>query len=317
MNASELERRFSSLSVWERRGERAPHKPLLLLYALGRSLRGESRLIPFADVEQPVSRLLVDFGPPRRSVHPEYPFWWLQSDGVWEVRSEGHMENRVGHNSPKKSELIRLNAVGGLTPEVQRLLRRDPALVRKLAHILLDGHFPESVHEDILDATGLGDLPPTATRRDPAFRERVLVAYEWRCAVCSFDVRLRNASLGLDAAHIKWHQAGGPDRVENGLALCALHHKLFDRGAFTLTSERRVLLSEALHGSDGFHEILRWHGSALRPPQNPDWTPLREFIEWHRAQVFHALSARSQAIDREGEMVRPRRFERLAFRSGV
>ncbi len=163
----------------------------------------------------------------------------------------------------------------------------ESSLVRRLAHILLDAHFPESVHEDILDATGLGDLPPESGRRDPAFRERVLVAYEWRCAICSFDVRLRNTSLGLDAAHIMWHQAGGPDRVENGLALCALHHKLFDRGAFTLTTQRRVLLSEALHGSDGFPELLRWHGSALRPPQNLEWVPRPEFIEWHRAQVFH------------------------------
>lgn len=143
------------------------------------------------------------------------------------------------------------------------------------------------MHEDLLDATGLGDLPPAQSRRDPAFRERVLVAYEWRCAVCSFDVRLRNASIGLDAAHIKWHQAGGPDLEENGLALCVLHHKLFDRGAFSLSAERRILLSEQVHGSDGFPELLRWHGQPTRPPQNPIWKPNATYVAWHRAQVFH------------------------------
>ena len=48
----------------------------------------------------------------------------------------------------------------------------------------------------------------------------MLTAYEWRCAVCGLDVRLGSVSVALDAAHIRWHQAGGPDREGNGLALC-------------------------------------------------------------------------------------------------
>lgn len=288
MTPADLEERFGSLSVWERRGERAPHKPLLLLYALGRVLRKSQRLLPFTEIERPVAALLTDFGPPRLSVHPEYPFWWLQSDGVWEVKADSPMAPRSGHSDPKKSELARANAAGGFTSDVDRLLRRNPALVRRLADILLNAHFPESFHEDLLSATGLDDLPAIpGSRRDPAFRERILVAYERRCAICAFDVRLRNAPLGLDAAHIKWHQAGGPDKEPNGLALCVLHHKLFDRGAFSLTTDARVLLSQDLHGSDGFAELLRWHGARLRPPQNPIWAPDPAFIAWHRKQVFH------------------------------
>lgn len=288
MTPAELEERFASLSVWERRGERAPHKPLLLLYALGRAARTDQRLVPFTEIEKPVASLLTDFGPPRVSIHPEYPFWWLRTDGVWEVQADGPMASRSGHSDPKKSELVRAHAAGGFTPEVDRLLRRNPSLVRRLANILLDAHFPESVHEELLSAAALDDLPPApGSRRDPAFRERVLVAYERRCAICAFDVRLRNASLGLDAAHIKWHQAGGPDKEQNGLALCVLHHKLFDRGAFSLTDDARVLLSQDLHGSDGFAELLAWHGCKLRPPQNPIWAPDPTFIAWHRKQVFH------------------------------
>jgi HNH endonuclease len=58
----------------------------------------------------------------------------------------------------------------------------------------------------------------------------VLTAYEYRCAVCGFDVRLGSVSIALDAAHIRWHQAGGADLEKNGLALCVLHHKTFDLG---------------------------------------------------------------------------------------
>jgi putative restriction endonuclease len=77
--------------------------------------------------------------------------------------------------------------------------------------------------------------------------------------------------FALDAAHIRWHQAGGPDIEGNGLALCALHHKTFDLGAFTVR-EAVVLVSDTAHGTAGFEEWLMAHdGRPLRDPQRPDW----------------------------------------------
>ena len=40
---------------------------------------------------------------------------------------------------------------------------------------------------------------------------RVLVAYEYCCAVWGFDVRLGLVWVALGAAHIRWHQAGIPE----------------------------------------------------------------------------------------------------------
>lgn len=112
-------------------------------------------------------------------------------------------------------------------------------------------------------------------------------AYQRRCAVCSFDARLGDALVGIEAAHIRWHQAGVPPRVSNGLALCSLHHKLFDRGAFTLTEDRRVLVSEELSGSDATDQwVSRFHGAALRIPGSPAQTPDPVFVDWHQREVF-------------------------------
>ena len=83
----------------------------------------------------------------------------------------------------------------------------------------------------------------------------MLKDYEYRCAVCGFDVRLGSVSIALDAAHIRWHQAGGPDEETNGLALCVLHHKTFDLGAFTVAGGV-VLVSDQAHGTSGFRETL-------------------------------------------------------------
>ena len=40
--------------------------------------------------------------------------------------------------------------------------------------------------------------------------------------------------MGIEAAHIRWFNLCGPDVPDNGLALCALHYKLLDRGALGL-----------------------------------------------------------------------------------
>jgi putative restriction endonuclease len=124
-------------------------------------------------------------------------------------------------------------------------------------------------------------------QRDPQFRKRVLTAYEYCCAVCGLDLRLGSVSVALDAAHIRWHQAGGPDREDNGLALCVLHHKLFDLGAFTLGEEGRLLVSDQVHGTAGLHEsLLRHHGTVVRPPQRRAWRPNPAHLAWHGREVF-------------------------------
>ena len=89
-----LLKQFGNLNVWRRGDERAPHKPLLVLYALGQVQAGADRLIPFDRIEEPLTRLLEDFGPPRRSAHPELPFYHLQTDGVWDLEERVPLTRR-------------------------------------------------------------------------------------------------------------------------------------------------------------------------------------------------------------------------------
>ena len=56
---------------------------------MGRWSRGDAADIPFKEADGELTALLKEFGPPRRSFHPEYPFWRLQNDGVWVVHSAG------------------------------------------------------------------------------------------------------------------------------------------------------------------------------------------------------------------------------------
>jgi putative restriction endonuclease len=285
--------RFSKITVWKRGGERAPHKPLLILYALARLQRGEPRLAPFEELEEPLRQLLMDYGPPRKSFHPEYPFWHLQSDGLWEIPQvdelRADLERRSRHNNPPRSALLRVGAEGGLPRALYDQLRRRPDLVNEIAQRLLDDNWEPSVHEDILDAVGMLWIAAVAvrSRRSPAFRDTILRIYEHRCAVCGYDGMLGSAHLGIEAAHVRWHAAGGSDKEDNGLALCSFHHKALDLGAIGLDDDLHILVSQHIRGTQRVDEWLhRFSGLPLRPPQPGEPPPAAHNIRWHRTQVF-------------------------------
>ena len=212
--------------------------------------------------------------------------------------------SRTSNTDAKRGELIKYHVQGGFRKDIFDMVTSDPGLVAEVANEILDANFPESIHEDILQAAGLvlGRKTEEKRRRDPYFRDRIIQAYEHPCAVCGFNVRMGNTLIALEAAHIKWHQAGGPDSEENGIALCALHHKLFDRGAFTVSPDLRIQVSDRAHGTHGFDEWLGpYHGKALRPPQRPSYYPQPTFVAWHVREVFQG-EARCGRIGMERTM---------------
>lgn len=121
-----------------------------------------------------------------------------------------------------------------------------------------------------------------------AIRAKVLLAYQYRCAVCGHDLRMGQQSIGLEAAHIKWFQANGPDEVPNGIAMCSLHHKVFDLGAFKILPETyQMVFSQHLNGSEAAsHRMLAYHGSGMILPQAKEYLPHPANLDWHARQVF-------------------------------
>ena len=155
VDTDQLQQLFTTIIVWKRGAERAPHKPLLLLYALGKCQRGEARAMPYVEVDAALQPLLREFGPPRKSYHSEYPFWRLQHDGVWELQDAEHVVSRQSNTDAKKSDLLKYNVSGGFPAPIYTLLREHPQLLVEVASDLLERNFPASIHEDIVDAVGL------------------------------------------------------------------------------------------------------------------------------------------------------------------
>lgn len=289
MDRETIVRKFETLNYASKDGKRAPHKPLLVVYAIAELMRGKDRLLPYSEINKVLGELLSEFGTWRSRHNTQYPFWRLQSDGVWEVPDADRVRLTASGDA-FKSDLIEFNIRGGFAADIAIQLRTDPALVTEVIRMMLDGHFPrETLQDDILKRVGI-ELTSTGMirhKRDPNFRPKILKAYEYQCAVCGFDLRLGQNPVALEAAHIKWHHYGGPDLETNGLALCSLHHRLFDRGAFTLSSDFNILVSKNAKGTVGLREWLtRFHGKKLNFPQLEVYHPNETFALWHFKEVF-------------------------------
>ncbi|WP_405818609.1 HNH endonuclease [Streptomyces sp. NBC_01390] len=283
--------RIAKLRQWTRSGTRAPHKPLLLLHALGRFQQDADSELRYSTVEKDLQSLLTEYGPPNRTT-PAYPFHHLVSDGVWEVRTDH------GHGSPGTGVRVlrETGATGRLAPELRTALRGEPELLGRMARLLLDLHFPPSLHSELCEAVGLeletaetGHLVPARRQRDRRMRELVLTAYEYRCAFCGYDGRIGTVPVGLEAAHVRWWAFGGPADVDNGLCLCSLHHKLFDKGVLGVDDGHRILVSQHFvgHSPAARQHVVALAGRPLIGPQPGAHPVAADHRAWHTSQVFH------------------------------
>jgi putative restriction endonuclease len=118
----------------------------------------------------------------------------------------------------------------------------------------------------------------------PAFRTRVLLAYETRCAICE----LRHGAL-LDAAHIvPDSEPGGVPTTSNGLSLCKIHHAAYDQNMLGVSPEYRVAINrEVLEEIDGpmlRHGLQEMHGRQIVLPRRVKDRPDRDGLAWRWAR---------------------------------
>jgi putative restriction endonuclease len=128
------------------------------------------------------------------------------------------------------------------------------------------------------------------TVRDRAFRYRVIEqAYEGQCAMTGLRLTNGYGRAEVDAAHIVPVAAGGPDMVNNGLALTKTVHWAFDRGLVSVEDDGRILVVER-GMPDDLRRLLRPEGR-LALPKVAGCAPHPAFLSWHRMQVFKGSAA--------------------------
>ena len=117
------------------------------------------------------------------------------------------------------------------------------------------------------------------------FRRTVLASYGYKCSFC----RLNISSL-LNASHIIPWNASIPLRADprNGLCLCVLHDRAFDRGLVAVDSEYCLLISKQLKIDvpAPIHRtaFLDLEGDRIKLPER--FLPMPSSLEHHRKTIF-------------------------------
>ena len=119
------------------------------------------------------------------------------------------------------------------------------------------------------------------TVRDAAFRRAVLNAYDDTCAATRLRMINGGGRAEAQACHIVPVSDGGPDVVQNGIALSATIHWLFDRHLVSIGEDWRLLVSHNRVPAE-LRGLMAGHGSAIRLPTDASLWPNPRFIADHR-----------------------------------
>ncbi|CDX24424.1 conserved hypothetical protein [Mesorhizobium plurifarium] len=117
--------------------------------------------------------------------------------------------------------------------------------------------------------------------RDASFRRQVCDAYDNRCAVTGLRMINGGGKAEVQAAHIWPVASGGPDVVQNGLALSGTVHWLFDRHLISLTDDYRLLVSHNKVPSD-LRTLFARQMEHLHLPKDRSLWPHPKYVARHR-----------------------------------
>jgi len=166
-------------------------------------------------------------------------------------------------------------------------------LVAESQQILAVQHAPEVPY--VPEEMPVISRPVRATERQATvlvrlgqsfFRRAVLSSYEYSCCICGIDIPVL-----LIGSHIKPWSVSEQQRTDpqNGLCLCTLHDKAFDRGLITVGEDLSILISSVvLKSRSEFTKtaIQDFDGQKMRLPRR--FSPDLECLIWHTENIFQA-----------------------------
>lgn len=162
-------------------------------------------------------------------------------------------------------------------PEDETVLPRDDAT--DSPHRLHELRTPFHVERPIIERL------VAKPERKAFFRRAVLQAYDERCAVTGWKLINGGGRAEAEAAHIKPVELGGPDGIQNGIALSGTAHWMFDRGLIGFADDLSILVSRQVNDRSGIEAIINPSRRALAPEQL-SLRPHPAFLGWHREHCF-------------------------------
>jgi len=118
--------------------------------------------------------------------------------------------------------------------------------------------------------------------KQSVFANQVKTNYRNRCAICNISTK-----AFLIGSHIIPWSKNKNIRLDpsNGISLCVLHDKLFDKGYITLDEDLRVLVSSEVYKDEALTEYVeKIENKKIKKPVKQE--PKAEYISYHREVIF-------------------------------
>jgi hypothetical protein len=163
--------------------------------------------------------------------------------------------------------------------------------------LVSNGNYNEVFYESVLREIALDRFSPfiaedkaiyqvTKEKRDQAFKRVVLEQYGYQCAVTGLKYHSGNL-IEAQAAHIISKSKKGSDDPRNGITLSRTAHWAFDKGIFTISDQYEIIVHpKAKNASLNKFTIMDMHGIQINLPEDENYYPHPEAIEWHKREVF-------------------------------
>ncbi|GAA0435481.1 hypothetical protein Acor_84310 [Acrocarpospora corrugata] len=310
------------LNTQKSTGEAKRHQPLTLLWAIGRTKHGQSRMVPWPEAKAEIDRLISGFGQPDDAPNAYLPFLALANTELWELSAVPPAKGRIGDARRNWLNGTTPPITGGLSQSVHTLFTRSTEALTRVVDTLLLLYFDGVDETALLHAVGLaasaasieaqrqlfllsqvsdestperapdiynGVLSRAALadqRGEQAVLRRLLLqGGPAECALCGAELPERF----LIAAHIKKrvrcteHERRDLENI--AMLACVLGcDSLYEHGYITVSEEGRILLSKALEKHPPLLDHAHRH---LRGRTTSQWSAQREpYFAWHRTKVF-------------------------------
>jgi putative restriction endonuclease len=226
-------------------------------YALMSDYTPFDKVVPFAQSGRYAEQILRDL--PRRSL----------------VGSTLQGQSIRGLSNEDFATIVRCGLAETLDGENARRLNLDRATLDAETRALLEAPLPEQERR-------IEQILLNRKVRDANFRRAVCAAYENTCAITGIRIINGGGRAEVQAAHI-WPVAdGGPDIIQNGIALSGTIHWLFDRHLISIDQHYKLRIAHNKIPSE-LRGLFANYGEKMRLPRDAKLGPYPAYLAKHLA----------------------------------
>lgn len=303
-------KKLTHLNRASKDGEKAPHKPILLLSIIESIEAGDIRENKIEITAELIARFKDNWNRLVKSniFQPNFslPFFHMKSEGFWYLQTYIGKEIIVTSSSSIKSfAQLKESVEYASFDEALFQILLQPKAREEIYQILLLKYF--NGHESIQKQVGLFEILANQILNDTSkeyqrliekadeeevfvrcgvFKKVVPKIYDYSCCISGmrvisgFDIQM------VDACHIVPFSVSHDDTITNGISLSPNFHRAFDRGLISLNEDYRVIVSNSFTESASNFALKSFEGKRILLPSEKHHLPSIENIKWHNEKIF-------------------------------